>query len=532
MNVLLALTRYYSWYDFSDATVGLLFGLAGILFGYALRGLIGKFQAEAIEKTAQNRLAEADAEIKNRLKEADIQARAEVVRAREAFETSIKRQKEDVREESARLAAREENLDKKALLLEERERETTKRRDEVHARDEASRRRKEETDAAWKEASARLARLAGMTPEEARREVYAKAEAEVESETGTLIRRAQERAKEEADREARKIVVEAIQRYSVSHAGETMTTTVALPGDDIKGRIIGREGRNIRSIEAATGVTILMDETPGAVILSAFDPVRREIARRSLEKLVEDGRIHPTRIEEVVAEVTADMDRAAQEAGEDAAFRAQVQNIPAPVVKMLGSLRFRTSYSQNVLSHSVEVACLMGMMAGELGLDPAVARRIGLFHDIGKVIHQEKQGKHALLGAEFLKQNGEPPVVVNAVACHHEDVPAESLYGVLCSAADAISSSRPGARQEATAVYVDRLEKLEKIAAGFPGVQKTYALQAGREIRVIVDPGKTGDGQAAVLARDISRKIEATMQYPGQIKVIVVRETRCIEYAR
>jgi ribonuclease Y len=300
----------------------------------------------------------------------------------------------------------------------------------------------------------------------------------------------------------------------------------------MKGRIIGREGRNIRTLEAVTGVTMLIDDTPEAVVISGFDPVRREIARQSLELLVSDGRIHPARIEEVVQSVTENMEKTIFEAGESAAYEAQVQGVSLEVLKCIGRLKFRTSFTQNVLRHSVEVAHLMGMMASELGLDPVLARRIGFFHDIGKALDHEAQGSHALIGAEFLKQHGEDPVVVNGVAAHHEDVPSDGLYGVLCSAADAISSSRPGARSETMGIYVQRLEKLEAIANSFPGVKKTFAVQAGREVRVIVDPGQVNDNDAMVMARDISQQIAANMQFPGQIKVVVVREMRCIEYAK
>ena len=522
----------FTWYDVSDATVGLLFGLAGILGGYALRGLIGRWQADAIEKQAQLKLAEADTEVKNRLKEADIQARSEVVKAREEFEKSTKTRRKELQDIEERLTVREENMDKKAILLEKKDQAVAQKQEEVQRKSEEAQQRRADADRRWVEAEQRLQKLAGMTHDEARKEIHQKAEQEVRSEAGSLIRRAQEEAKETADREAARIVATAVQRFALTHASEMMTCTVPLPSDDIKGRIIGREGRNIRTLEAVTGVTMLIDDTPEAVVISGFDPVRREIARQSLELLVSDGRIHPARIEEVVQSVTENMEKTIFEAGESAAYEAQVQGVSLEVLKCIGRLKFRTSFTQNVLRHSVEVAHLMGMMASELGLDPVLARRIGFFHDIGKALDHEAQGSHAVIGAEFLKQHGEDPVVVSGVAAHHEDVPSDGLYGVLCSAADAISSSRPGARSETMGIYVQRLEKLEAIANSFPGVKKTFAVQAGREVRVIVDPGQVNDNDAMVMARDISQQIAANMQFPGQIKVVVVREMRCIEYAK
>lgn len=521
-----------SWYDVNDATVALLFGLAGMLGGYALRGLIGRWQADAIEKQAQLRLAEAEGEVKNRLKEADILARAEVVKAREEFEKSTKTRRKELQDIEERLTTREENMDKKAILLEKKDQTVSQKQEEVTQKAEALRLKQAEADKRLAEAEQRLQKMAGMTHEEARREVAQRAEQDVRREAGSLIRRVQEEAKETADREAARIVAAAVQRYALAHASEMMTSTVQLPSDDVKGRIIGREGRNIRTLEAVTGVTMLIDDTPEAVVISGFDPVRREVARQALELLVADGRIHPARIEEVVKDVQESMEKTIAEAGETAAYEAQVQGVPPEVLRCMGRLKFRTSFTQNVLRHSVEVAHLMGMMAGELGLDPAVARRVGFFHDIGKALDHEAQGAHALIGAEFLRQHGESAVVVNGVAAHHEDVPSEGLYGVLCSAADAISSSRPGARTEAMGVYVQRLEKLESIANSFPGVKKTFAVQAGREVRVIVEPGQVTDNDAMVMARDISQQIAATMQFPGQIRVVVVRELRCVEYAK
>jgi ribonuclease Y len=347
-----------------------------------------------------------------------------------------------------------------------------------------------------------------------------------------LTRHIMEEARCKAEQEARRIVGLAIQRYAGEHTYETTTATVAIQGDDIKGRIIGREGRNIRSFEALTGVTVLIDDTPGAVVLSGFDPVRREIARESMERLILDGRIHPTRIEEVVARVAQEMEERIVKAGEEAVFKCGLPPLHPEVVKTLGRLRFRRSFSQNILEHSVEVAHLMGLMAAELGLDDGVARRVGLLHDIGKALNHEIEGAHAVIGADLIKRHGEADEVVNAVAAHHGDVPPSSMYGILISAADTMSASRPGARSETMATYVRRLEELERIGLGFEGVEKCFAVQAGRELRVVVQPDKVDDDRAYQLARNIARKIEEELQYPGQIRVTVVRETRCVEFAK
>jgi ribonuclease Y len=346
------------------------------------------------------------------------------------------------------------------------------------------------------------------------------------------MRRLQEQAKETAERSAQKIVASAIQRYSTSHASEMMTSTVSLPSDDMKGRIIGREGRNIRALEAVTGVNVLIDDTPEAVVISAFDPIKREVAKAALESLIADGRIHPARVEEVVAKVQESMEEKIRQVGEEAAYAVGIREVDPKLLRMLGRLKYRTSYSQNVLQHSIEVAQLMGVMAGELNLDVSLARRIGLFHDIGKALDHEVEGGHAVIGADLLKRMGESQMVVNAVAAHHEEVEAESVYAVLSSAGDAISSSRPGARSETTDIYVKRLEKLESVANSFDGVRKSYVIQAGREVRAVVDPDQVDDNASILLARDISKRIEEDLQYPGQIRVVVIREKRCVEYAR
>jgi ribonuclease Y len=379
---------------------------------------------------------------------------------------------------------------------------------------------------------AELARVAGLSEAEARQAFLAQVERESQQDAADLSRRIVEDARILAESRARRIVGLAIQRFAGQHTFETTTATVALNGDEVKGRIIGREGRNIRSFESATGVTVLIDDTPGAVVLSGFDPVKREIARQAMEVLVADGRIHPTRIEEVVDKVKQETEQTIERMGAEAVYRVSLPPLHPELVKLLGRLHFRYSYNQNILDHSVEVAHLVGMMASELGLDPSLARRAGLLHDIGKAVNHEVEGAHAAVGAEIVRRYGEPDDVVNGVASHHDEVPHNGVLGLLVSAADAISASRPGARSESMDTYLKRLENLERIGASFDGVEKCYAVQAGREIRVLVQPDRISDADATMLARKIAHRIEEELLYPGQIRVTIIREKRCVEFAK
>jgi ribonuclease Y len=514
------------------AITAIIAGLAGAGLGYLVRFLTARAMAASAEQNAAQRMAAAEREAQTILKEAKVQAKDEVLSAKAEFERSTKARREEVAALEERMAQREANLDRKVAMLDKKERGLDERIGEVERQAAALKEQEGKLQQLIAEEQARIQQVAGMTQEEARRTILARIEKDVHNEVGGLIRRLQEQAKETADREAQKIVASAVQRFAASHATEMMTSFVALPSDDMKGRVIGREGRNIRALEAATGVSIMIDDTPEAIVISGFDPIRREIAKQALEQLIADGRIHPARIEEVVATLKENVAETIRRAGEEATYATGVQGADPELIRKIGRLKYRTSYSQNVLQHSIEVANLMGVMAGEMGLDAGLAKRIGLFHDIGKALDHEVEGGHALIGADLLKRHGEAPMVVNAVAAHHEEVAPESLYAVLASAADAISSSRPGARSESTDFYVKRLEKLESIAAGFEGVAKSYAIQAGREVRVLVEPTKVDDNAAMVLARNISKKIESELQYPGQIRVTVIRETRCVEYAR
>jgi ribonuclease Y len=511
---------------------GIAAGVVGLAVGYLIRQMMGRVQANTDEDQAKRLLADATREAETTRKEGVISAKAEVLQARETFETSTKSRRKELAVIEERVSSREVNLDRKVSLLDNKERTLDGKLADIEKRGEALSIEKEKIRSVTEEINDKLQRVANMSRDEARKTLLAQMEKEVHGEIGGLIRRMQEQAKDTAEREAKRIITHAIQRYASSHTSDIVTSTVALPSDDMKGRIIGRDGRNIRALEAATGVNFLIDDTPEAVVISGFDPVRRQIAKQALERLLSDGRIHPARIEEVVEKAGEDMAEIIRTAGEETLFEVGIQGVDPELVRTLGRLQYRTSYTQNVLRHSVEVSQLMGLMASDLGLDPQVAKRVGLFHDIGKALDHDVEGGHAIIGADMLKRLGEPQEIVNAVAAHHEEVEAQSLYAVLCSAADAISSSRVGARSQSSGLYIKRLEKLEAIANEFEGVEKSYAIQAGREVRVIVEPDKVDDSGAMVLARNISKKIEADLQYPGQVRITVIRETRCVEYAK
>ncbi|MCK5127189.1 MAG: ribonuclease Y [candidate division Zixibacteria bacterium] len=474
--------------------------------------------------------AEKEAEIKK--KEAILEAKEEWYKAKNSFEREIQNKKTEIGKIEKKLNTKEQELTnfKESLLRKERKIEEIGRNNQV--REKAIGIRGQELDKLILDQNVQLEKISGMTSEEAKKILIENMTGKAKIEAAAIAKEIKEKAEREAEKEAKEIITLAIQRCAADHTVESTVSVVSLPNDEMKGRIIGREGRNIRSFETATGIDVIVDDTPEAVILSGYDPIRREIARMALEKLVADGRIHPTRIEEVVGKAEKDMEVIIREAGEQAAFDIGIHGLHLEIIKLLGKLHFRTSYGQNVLLHSTEVAILGGIMASELKLDPATAKRAGLLHDIGKAIDRETEGTHTEIGARFLRKYNIDPVIVNAVESHHNDVPMETPYAILVQAADAVSGSRPGARREPLESYIKRLEKLEELADSFKGVSKAYAIQAGREVRVIVECNEIDDLASNVLASDIAAKIEIEMEYPGQIKVTVIREMRSVEYAK
>jgi ribonucrease Y len=484
------------------------------------------------EETSKRILGEAERDAENLRKSAVVSGKEEVIKLRENFEADARGRREEIEREERRLAERESILDRKYDMLEQRDKELGRRASEFGRREKAVGEREQELEKLVSEERRRLEQMAGLSAQEAKAELIRRMEEEAQADAANRIREIRETAKRNAEREGKKIVALAIQRIAAEHTAESTVSAVALPNDEMKGRIIGREGRNIRAFELATGVDVIIDDTPDTVVVSCFDPVRREVARLALEKLVSDGRIHPGRIEEVVNKSRKEIEAQILETGEQAAYDAGVHGLHPELVKLVGRMRWRTSYGQNILQHSKEVAWLAGIMAAELALDVNMARRGALLHDVGKVLTHEHEGTHVQLGVEVATKYGENPLVVNCIAAHHDDVPHESEISVLVQAADAISGSRPGARREAFETYVKRLEGLEKIASSYKGVEKVFAIQAGREVRVIVLPDDVDDNRMTTMSEEIARRIEAELQYPGQIKVVLIRETRAVDFAR
>ena len=482
-------------------------------------------QVAQAKDVAREIVAEAQREAEAKKREAILEAKEELLRGRNDLEREVRERRAELQRMEKRLLQKEEALDRKSEQFERKEQLLEQRERELEAqRDELARLQREER--------AELERVSGLSSEEAKQLLLKEVENEMRYEAALLIKQIEDEAKQEAERRAREVVALSIQRIAADQVAETTVSVVALPNEEMKGRIIGREGRNIRALETLTGVDLIIDDTPEAVILSGFDPVRREVARIALERLMADGRIHPARIEEMVAKAEKEVETAIREAGEQATFETGIHGLHAELIRLLGRLRYRTSYGQNVLKHSIEVAHLAGIMAAELGADVNLAKRAGLLHDIGKAVDHEMEGSHVQLGVEMLKRYRESPAVIHAVAAHHGDEEAKSIVAVLVAAADAISAARPGARRETLETYIKRLEKLESIADSFEGVEKAYAIQAGREIRIMVKPDRIDDVMAVKVAHDIVKKIESELEYPGQIKVTVIRETRAVDYAK
>ena len=506
--------------------------LFAALFGWLLRGKLGRQKVADAEGLADRIIAESKKEAEIRKKEAVLEAKDEWYKAKANFDRQIENQRREIKKEEEAIRRHAEEQDQKADVLNRKGKEQQNKERSLAAREKGIQVRGDELQRLIREQNTQLERAASMSSDEAKKILMQNLEGEARLEVAARVKDIREKAEQNAEREARDIIVQAIYRCAADHTVETTVSVVSLPSDEMKGRIIGREGRNIRAFETTTGVDVIVDDTPEAIILSSYDPIRREIAKMAMEKLIQDGRIHPSRIEELVDKATNEMEVIIREAGEQACFELGIHGLHQDIIRMLGKLSYRTSYGQNVLAHSKEVSMLCGIMAAQLGLDPDLAKRSGLLHDVGKAIDRETEGTHTEIGARFAARYNEHPVVINAIEAHHGDVLQETPYPVLVAAADAISGARPGARREPLEGYVKRLEKLEELADSFQGVAKAFAIQAGREVRVIVEPQELDDSSALALASDIAEKIQTEMQYPGQIKVTVIRETRSVEYAR
>ena len=509
--------------------IEVLWLVIGAAVGVALGFIITRFVVNASSKRAaeeaENLVADAKRQAETMRREAVVEAKDEVLKMKQEAEAENKERLREVRAAESRVMQREESLDRRVESLDAREHQISSMQGQLD-------RRERDLAESEQEVNLRLERVAGLTPEEAKAELLDTLKDEVAHESATIIRDAENRAKIEADKRARSILSLAIQRVAADHTAETTVSTIHIPSDDLKGRIIGREGRNIRSFEQLTGTNLIIDDTPECVTISCFDPVRREIGRVTMENLVADGRIHPARIEEMFSKAEAFVNQRVQEAGEQATFDTGIHDLHPELVRTLGRLRYRTSYGQNVLNHSLEVAYLAGVMASELGLDPIPAKRAGLLHDLGKAVDHEVEGSHAVIGADLARRFGEKQEIVHAIEAHHNDVEPSSVLAVLVQAADAISAARPGARKETLDAYIKRLEKLEEIANSYKGVERTYAIQAGREVRVMVEPDQVDEATTTVLAHDIAQRIENELQYPGQVKVVVIRESRAVGIAK
>ena len=500
-------------------------GAAGGIVGYFFRKKVAESKIATAEETAIRIIQDAEQAGETKRKEALMEAKEEIHRMRSEMERENKERRSDLQRQERRLLQKEENLDRKIDSFEKKEEHLALKETKLNES-------QAKVDELYQKQLGELERLSGLSTEDAKKELLLSVEEEVKHESAMMIKELEQQAKDEADRKAREIISLAIQRCAADHVAETTVSVVALPNDEMKGRIIGREGRNIRTLETLTGIDLIIDDTPEAVIISGFDPVRREVARIALEKLINDGRIHPSRIEEMVEKAQKEVEQRIKEAGEQAMFSVGVHGLHPEMVKLLGRLKYRTSYGQNVLNHSVEVAHLATIMASELGVDVNLAKRAGLLHDIGKAVDHEVEGSHVELGVEIAKKYRESDLVINAIAAHHGDTEPKSVEAVLISACDAVSAARPGARRETLESYLKRLTRLEEISESFDGVEKCYAVQAGREIRIMVKPEQVDDASAILLARDVAKKIEAEMEYPGQIKVVIIRETRAVDYAK
>src|SRR5687767_3244434 len=515
--------------DLVWGVIGFILG-AGAVFGFiqfTTRNTIAQAKADA-NQIRRN----AEQEATNKAKEIELAAKQQQLKLKETFEREQEASRRKLEEHESRLSKREDILDRKLDTLSVKERNLDTLEQKLAGREKAVTVKEQQLDGILREQRDRLLQITNLSVDQAKEMLLRRIEDECKQDAGALIQKSMEQAQEEAKEKSRQIILQAIQRYAAEQTADHTVSSVTIPSDDMKGRVIGREGRNIRSFEKATGVDVIIDDTPGVVVVSCFDPVRREVARISLEKLVQDGRIHPARIEEIVASTSKEMEEELTKIGKEAVQEANIPNVAKPIIPMLGRLGYRTSYGQNVLRHSLEVAYIAQVIADELGLDGQLARRAGLLHDIGKAMDHETDGGHPQIGMEFLRRFNEPEAVLNAAVGHHGDVPATTPYTPIIMAADAISASRPGARRESLERYIKRLQDLEQLATGFDGVRQAYAIQAGREVRVIVDAKQVDDAISNKIARDIAKKIEDTMTYPGEIKVTLIREVRSVEYAR